>query len=288
MAEKTMMIRNRAAFVASTDLIDASINRSIKELKLALQVRQTAAAIVLENVCADTLSNLSVRLNGSPIIDIRGVDLWALNVLAWGNTPAVTRAAAVIGNRTRILGLLAKLNQPARARGELQYKFGFFDGANCDTQELTAAEVGHDEAPEGGWLHYVEIPHTTPAALGYGEKKSLAMPGALKGLLLFSTTVPAAAADVVTAQDIKLFAEGTELIERSWFELAHVGTQGKDLTAAAAALAGHFLDNYAYLDLSRSPIPAGTKVEWQLNAGVVAQAVRLFPIYEVAGALAPA
>lgn len=281
---RTLVLKNNDAFAASTDLIDASVGRSVRALKLGIKAQQTAAAIIPDNVVADILNPIEVRLDGSPIVSIRGSDLIALNMLAFGETPYVFRSAAVINNRTRIHRITLPLNQPPRDRGALVYKFNFAAGANCSVITLTATEEMTDEAPVGGYYHMVEIPHTLPAALGYGLKTSLAMPGDLQGLLIWNTTIMAAAADTQSVQEIKLFVDGTEQIMRTAFELYKEGAVARDNPVGTAVTTASYLDNYCWLNLQKNPIPKASKVEWQINAGVVGNPVRLIPLYQIGGA----
>lgn len=281
MGIKTLLLKNNDAFAASTDLIDASTGRSIRELQLGIKAQQVAAAIIPDNVVADILNPVEVRLNGSPIVSVRGSDLLALNLLAYGETPYKFRSAAVIGNRTRLHGIKLPLNQPPRESGKLQYKFNFAAGANCGTITLTACEVGTDEGPEGGYYHIVEVPHLLPAATGFGLKYSFAMPGDLLGVLIWSTTIMAAAADTQSVQEIKLFVDGTEQIFRTASEMYEDGAMARDNPASAAVTTGVWLDNYCWLDLKKNPIPKASKVEWQINAGVASDPVRLIPLYQV-------
>jgi len=281
MAIKTLLLKNNDAFAASTDLIDASVGRSIRELSLGIKAQQTAAAIIPDNVAADIMNPIEVRLDGSPIVSIRGSDLIALDMVLLNETPYKFRSAAVINNRTRIHGIKLPLNQPARERGKLVYKFNYAAGANCSVVTLTALEVGTDEAPVGGFYHMVEIPHTLPAALGYGQKYSLAMPGDLIGILVWNTTTMAAAADTMSVQELKLFVDGTEQIMRTAFEMNTDGAVGRDNPASTAVTTAVWLDNYLWLDLTKNPILKASKVEWQVNAGVVNDPIRLIPIYQV-------
>lgn len=278
------MLKNNDAFATTTDLIDASVGRSIRELQLGIKAQQVAAAIIPENVAADILQPIEVRLDGSPIVSIRGSDLLALNLLAFGETPYKFRSAAVIANRTRIHGIKLPLNQPPRERGKLTYRFGYTAGANCGTITVTAAEIGTDEPPVGGYYHMVEIPHVLPAATGYGQKYSFAMPGDLLGVLVWNTTIMAAAADTQSAQEIKLFVDNTEMILRTASEMYQDGAMARDNPAAAAVTVASWLDNYTWVDLRKNPIPQDKKVEWQINAGVASDPVRLVPLYQVGAA----
>lgn len=284
MGIKTLMLKSRDAFAASTDLIDASTGRSIRELLIGIKAQQVAAAIIPENVAADIMQPIEVRLDGSPIVSIRGSDLIAMNMLAFDTTPYVFRSAAVIANRTRIEGLTLPLNQPARERGKLVYKFGYTAGANCGTITLTACEIGTDEPPTGGYYHMVEIPHTLPAATGYGLKASFAMPGDLLGVLMWNTTVMAAAADTQSIQEIKLFVDGTEQVLRTADDTAANGAIARDNPVSTAVTTASWLDNYDFIDLRKNPIPQASRVEWQINAGVAGNPVRLIPLYKVGGA----
>jgi len=281
MALKTLNLYKGDPFVASSNLIDASVGRAVQAVKIGVDVQQTAAAIVPDNVVADTLNPVEVRLDGSPIISIRGSDLIALNLMAFGETPYVFRSAAVISNRSRVYGMNLHLNQPAREKGKLQYKFNYAAGANCKLQRLFATELGTDEAPAGGYYHMVEIPHTLPAATGYGMKWSFAMPGDLIGILLWNTTIMAAAADTQSILEIKLFVDGTEQIYRTAGELYEDGEIGRDNPTDAAVTTAKWLDNYQFLNLMEKPLPKASKVEWSLNAGVASDVVRLIPVYQV-------
>jgi len=281
MALKTLNLYKGDPFVASSGLIDASVVRSVQAIKIGVDAQQTAAAIIPDNVVADTLNPIEVRLDGSPIVSIRGSDLIALNLMAFGETPYVFRSAAVINNRTRVYGMNLHLNQSPREKGKLQYRFAYNAGANCKLQRLFATELGTDEAPTGGYYHMVEIPHTLPAALGYGMKWSFAMPGDLLGVLLWNTTIMAAAADTQSIAEIKLFVDGNEQVYRCAGELYEDGTVGRDNPTDAAVTTAKWLDNYQFVNLFERPIPKASKVEWSLNAGVVNDPVRLIPLYQV-------
>lgn len=281
---KSYMVRDNDTFAASTDLIDASTGLSVRELSIGIKAQQVAAAIIPENVAADILNPMEVRLSGSPIVSIRGSDLIALNMLAFRETPYKFRSAAVIANRTRIHGIKLHLNQPPREKGKLAYQFNYAAGANSGTITLSAAELATDEAPVGGFYHMVEVPHTLPAATGYGAKTSFAMPGDLLGVLIWNTTIEAAAADTQSCQSIKIFVGKDEQLERTASEMYELGAYARDNPAAAAVTTASWLDNYTWLNLMNDPIPQAADAQWQVNAGVASDPIRLIPLYRVGGA----
>jgi len=273
------LIWNRDEFTASTALENFSPGRYIDKINIHIKGEMTAAASVSAPAFAAIIDPLEVRLLGSPVVFIRGTDLWALNILYLKKNPLTIVAGAATDQHTKIMGLECPIWQPPRAIGELTIKVNRTAVSGVDTETLTVAELSSDATLEPTYFHAVEIPATTASVTGWGNFTDFPQPGDLHGVLLYSTTIPTATSEVATIQELMLVIDGMRAFHANWHELK--GDAPSHATFADPADAT-FIDNYAYIDLSKDPVPAASSVRLDVNAGVANEAYRVIPIYRVA------
>jgi len=275
------MVRNRDAFTATTDLIDAFPGAYIHKLVLALKGDMTAAASVSVETFLGVLSTIEVRLFGSPVIMLSATDLLAYNALALNKTPLTIVATAATDAKTQVYGLELPLYQPARGRGDLAYKFEYTAVSGVDTETITVKEVRSDKVLQTGYLHAVRVPATTAAATGWGNIHDFTAVGDLQGILIFSTTIPTATAVTATTQELRVYLNEELKYECNWDDLAGEGKAGAGIPTHDSPADYSILDNYRYLSFEEDPVSKGTRVKLDFYAGVANEAYRFIPVYRV-------
>jgi len=273
------LIYEEESFTASLPLEALTAGRYIHKLSIALKGEMTAAAAVAAGTFADVLNPFEVRLLGSPVIYIRGSGLLALNILGFGKVPLTLKAGAATDNRVRLYGLEVPIQQPARPSGALAIKCNYMSISGVDTETITISELSSDVTIKPKYYHYVEIPYTLAAAIGYGNFIDLPQPGELHGILFYSTTIPTVTSDTVSIEKVMVVIGGSRAFETHWFELKANSKIGSGIPGFEDPGDVSFIDNYAYLDLSEDPIPPAETVTLDIYAGVAGDSIRVIPIY---------
>jgi hypothetical protein len=276
MTTQSRTIYNRDAFAASTPLETLKAGRGVHKLTIGLQGDMVAAAAITPAVMAAIIQPFEVRLMGSPVIQMRGDDLWAFNVLHLKKNPLTITAGANINDASKIMGLEIPLRQPARSVGDLSMRVTRVGNAGIDTELLTVTEQSSDVVDPEGFYHAVEMPMVLRAAVGYGNFLDLPQPGDLHGILFWNTTIP-----ITTTLTSSVAAVAVEINkERAYvrtFDEMHADAAYNPTFASPAATT--LLDDYSYIDFSHEPIPKDAEVRLDINAGVANDPVRVIPIY---------
>jgi len=278
---RSRLVRDFADFTASTELIPATADAYIDKLTLGFQGDMTAAASVSVESLLGLLSEIEVRRLGSPVVVMSAKDLLALNCLWLGKSPLTIVATAATDDKTVINGLDLPLWQPPTTYGGITYRLIYSSVSGVDTEKLTVAEIYSEKVYRERYLHAVKLEGVTAAVTGYGNKLYPTVIGDLVGCLIFSTTIPTNVSNTVTVEKIKVFVDGVPQIERNWRELQAEAKRGMQSAVFASPGNRTIHDNYALLDLQDDPIPAGTKVEIDVYAGVVNEAFHIIPLYLV-------
>jgi len=275
------LVYDEEAFTASKDLEALTAGRYIHKLTVAIKGEMTAAAAVLPATFVDVIQNFEVRLLGSPVISIRGSDLWALNLLAFGKNPLTLAPGAATDNRVRIYGLDIPIQQPPRPAGALATRIGRVAVSGVDTETITVAELSSDVTIEPKYYHFVEIPFTLAAATGYGNFIDLPQPGDLHGILFYNTTIPTKTAETPSIEKVMVIVDGARAFESSFYEMKADSVHGSGHDTGDSPADVSFIDNYLYLDFSKDPIPKASTVELDIFAGKASDAIRIIPVYLV-------
>ena len=276
MVQQSRIIYNRDAFAASTPLETLKAGRGIHKLTIGLQGDMVAAAAVLPAAMAAIIQPFEVRLMGSPVIQMRGDDLWAFNVLHLKKNPLTVAAGAVINNASKIWGLEIPLRQPARSVGDLSMRVTRVANVNVDNEHLTVVEQSSDVVEPEGYYHCVEMPMVLRAAVGYGNFLDLPQPGDLHGLLIFNTTIPITTTLTSSAAEVAVEINKERAYVRTFDEMKADAAYHETLASPGDIT---LLDNYSYIDFSHEPIPKDAEVRLDINAGVANDPVRVIPIY---------
>lgn len=275
-------LQNRSAFTSSTDDRDLSGGRYIDEIILDYQGDMTGANSVTVANLLDIVQPFTIKLAGSPVIQIRGSDLVAFNQLVMGTSPFTIVAGSVTDDNTAVMGLRVPVHQPPRPKGSLVYRATRVAVSGIDTETLTVTEKSSDNKVwDGGYLNYIEIPMTSAGATGFGNTKDLPrVEGDLIGILFFSTTIPSATTGQATAtvDQVRVLVNDRRMEDWNWETMKGDGKLGNQALWTSPA-DNSILDNYGFIDFRKDPIPKGNKVTLDINAQQTSSAIRIIPIY---------
>lgn len=278
---QTRQIFDSDAFTASMNLTTLTNDKYIHKLRMHIKGDMTAAASVSVETLLTILNPLEIRRFGSPIVRIQGADLLALNAHVFGVVPFTWVAGANINDQTKIFGLNVPLGLPAAPLGAHTMFAGRVAVAGVDTETMSMDELTCDKALQDSFYHYVEIPCTSAAALGYGNFVDLPQPGDLQGIMFFSTVIPTVTAELSTVQEVRVIVNGVQLHEVNWQSMkADSKSEGNGAIWSSPGTNAP-LDNYAYLDFREDPIPSASMVRLNVNGGVAGSIFRVIPIYKV-------
>lgn len=274
------VIRNNQAFIASTDALELTPNIYVDKLTLSWKVEYTAASVVTVAAALDLINPVDIRTRQGIVNLIRGTDLYALNQLGFGKNPWAQVGNADTDDMTQIMGINLFLWQPPRPRGGITVTANRAAVGGADTETITIEEIANTVPLAPRWLHYVAR-SITPTATGEGTIINLAEVGDLQGILFFSTQIPDEDDQTASLQSLKMFLDGNQVVERTFQGLKADAKNGyHDLGSSPGDWS--ILDNYIWLSFAKQPIPQGTKLKIDINAGA-ASAIRAVPVYTVLG-----
>jgi hypothetical protein len=276
MVQQARLIYNLDAFIASTPLETLKAGRGIHALNVGVEATDAVGAgAVTVPALSDLIQPFEVRLMGSPVIQIRGSDLWALNVLHLKKNPSAIVSVAG-GTETKLHGLEVPLRQPARSIGDLSMRVTRVPVVGATVEQLSVTEISSDIVDPKGFYHVVEIPMVLRAALGFGNFLDLPQPGDLEGILFWNTTIPTEAADAASVQEVMIEVDKSRAYHRTFSEMRADAAYHATFDQTPAP---YLPAAYSYIDLSNEPIPKESEVRLDINAGVALDPVRVLPIY---------
>jgi len=275
------LIWDEESFAASKDLENLTPGRYIHKLNIALTGEMTAASAVTPATFADILNPLEVRLLGSPVIYMRGSDIWAFNQLYLGKVPLTMTPSAATDSTVRIFGLEVPIQQPPRGPGELTVRAERVAVSGVDTETITVSEYSSDTALAPAYYHIVEIPYTLASSTGFGNFIDLPQVGALQAILFYSSTIPTQTAENESVKEVMVVVDGRRAHHSTWDEMKADSKIGSGIGNFDSPGDASFIDNYALLDFRDDPIPPEASVRLDINAGTASDTIRVLPIYLV-------
>ncbi len=243
----------------------------------------TSVAAVLTATLLQQISPFEVKLNNTAVISIRGDDLLALDQLFLGEMPIIGETTAV-GSSGKVQGLTVPTwMQPKH--GNLSIRPNFVSQTNLSVGVMSVEAELLDKVLHDGYLSYLTSFYTPPSTGAFNLAYDSPLVGDLQGLMIFSTTIPTFAADVITAREIQMFIDGTLAWQVEWKNLttpAFPGAQPAPPVVGTVFGQGftNFLANYGFYDTSEDPIPKGKRLTIRIQSDNTNN-IRIIPIQQI-------
>ena len=263
---------DKVSFTADTDDITIIQPRYIHDITIGLHVLQNGATSPTLADILSVLARAQVKLTGRIVTEMTGQDILAYNCLV--ENRSIKYIVPTADNENGIVDGLALPLRLAPGEHVLSVRFLHSSVSTIDTEKLTFATLESDEALEGA---HVEVPlytFTPPSTGAYNTALDSTFDGPLHGILLYSTTIPTTTATTTSCAKLRIKAGGDIVWEGTWNEMSSQTYYPEDSTLRS------ILDNYVYLDFSKAPIPAGTRVEIEVYSDDTND-VKILPIVRV-------
>ena len=249
--------------------------------EMVISYKGDGTGVVAMETFLDLVNPLSFKAN-NPRINLRGRDIFALNIAWFGNVPAFIEGGS--GTDDKVAGMRIPLQVVPGQAEALAYSITRAAVANIATEVLRLSLRSFESIPEPmpGRIDAKEILVTTPASLGIADLvETIPRIGRLMGILVFQTTVPTESADTADVQ--RAFLE----TPRGRFGDYHVqdmmGAFTDYFQEIPTGPLQDILANYGWIELREEPIDLVTdEVKIKADVGVVSEAVRFIPVIEVA------
>jgi len=247
LVKSAQLVLDEVAFTADINPTDLPTG-PIADLLIGMRAATTAAAAITGVTVLYTISALRIFSDGLKT-EISGRELLALNCLFLAEVPKKTNSGAAATNPACMEGLKLPLNLPGGKRAQIQVVYVAQTNVGSGVIAVHATKLDRLPGPFTG----VQRRPITPTVTGaFGNKMSLSMAGAkLKGLLVFSTTIPTTTAVTTSAHRIRLIVDGAFHSEYNWRNIPDQKEMVTGDTDIDTALA-----NYRLI-LFEEPIPAG-------------------------------
>ena len=269
---KKRLFYDNVAFTADTDDITIIQPRYIEEVHVSLLIQQNGAtAPSLEDILS-IINKAQVKLTGKIVTELAGRDLLAYSVLV-GNRSVKYIVPSADNEYGLVEGLVMPLKLSAGAH-TLSVRFLHTSVATIDGEKLSFSTLESDEPLAAEHIEIPKFSFTPPSTGAYNTALDATFAGTLQGFLFYSTTIPTASATTTSLAKLRLKAGGDIIFEDNWHGLAAQTYYPEDSTLRS------ILDNYVYVDLSKAPIPAGTRVEVEVYSDDT-NAIEILPIVSV-------
>lgn len=283
MATRHLILRNRAVFTASIEEQPLAIapGTYIDYLSIAFKGDGAVAVVALETFL-NLVQPLQFKVNGDVRVSLRGRDIFALNALVLPHIPFAIEGA-VIGEDVKVSGMKVPIWYTVGPNDSVAWLATRVAVTNISGELISFSYTVKEGQQRPGYYQLVELTGTTPGTTGlFTAIAELPRVGRLMGILVFSTTVPTATADLTGVQELILYRNDRQDVRAEWWELG--GDRKDHLTGIPTNPFFDTLTNYGFLDLSEDPWDLKTdRVRVEINAGVASEAFRLVPVF-----LAPA
>jgi len=269
---KKRLFYDNVAFTADTDDITIIQPRYIEEVHVSLLVQQNGGtAPTLEDILS-IINKAQVKLTGKIVTELAGRDLLAYSVLV-GNRSVKFLVPSSDNEYGLVEGLVMPMKLAAGAH-TLSLRFLHTSVATIDNEKISFATLESDEPLAAEHIEIPKFAFTPPSTGAYNTALDATFAGTLQGFLFYSTTIPTTSATTTSLAKLRLKAGGDIVFEDNWHGLAAQTYYPEDSTLRSV------LDNYVYVDLSKAPIPAGTRVEVEVYSDDT-NPIEILPIVSV-------
>jgi len=266
---KKRLFYDKVTFTADTDDITIIQPRYIEGFNISFNCLQNGASAPTLSDVASVISKVQVKLTGKIVTELSATDILAYNTLIENRSIKYTLPTADNEN-AYIEGMMLPLKL---APGEhvLSVRFLHNSVATIDTEKLSFSTL---EADESLSERHIEIPSfnfTPPSTGAFNTALDSSFTGDVIGFLLYSTTIPTRTSDTATIRKVRIKAGGDIIYEDNWGNMSAQSHYPEESTLRS------LLDNYVYLDFSKAPIPAGTRIEIEVYSDDT-NTIKIMPI----------
>jgi hypothetical protein len=267
MVKGSSLVLDEALFVA--DINPTSIGSGpLSNLQIGIRATANTAAVLRACTALAAINLLRIYQSGLKT-EMSGQDLLAYNVLALNCVPLDTDSGSAQYNPTEIGGLTLPLNLPSGKTALIQFVYASQATVASPYLAVYAETLQTLSSSLIGILRRPITPTTTGS---YGNKTSLSMDNAkLKGLLIYSTTIPTTTAQLFSCHKIRISGKGLAMLE---FNIFNLGERGA--LRSGSAYIDAIVDHYRYIEFEE-PLDAN-----DLIADIYADdtnVVTLLPVY---------
>ena len=263
---------DKVSFTADTDDITIIQPRYIHDVHISIQCLQNGATAPSLADILSILDKVQVKLTGKIVTELSGQDILAYNCLV--NNRSIKYLVPSADNE---VGLVEGLALPLRlAPGEhvLSLRFLHNSVSTIDTEQLSFSTLESDDVLEDRHIEMPSFSFTPPSTNAYNTALDSSFTGDVEGFLLYSTTIPTTSSDTATVRKLRIKAGGDIVYEDNFNNLSAQTYYPEESTLRS------ILDNYLYLDFSKNPIAAGTRIEVEVYSDDT-NTVKIIPIVRV-------
>ena len=272
------LIYNEDTFTADKGVENLASDKYIHRLVIALKGEATAATVVEGEDLLTYINSLDVMMEGSPVIQVNGFELYAINRLLGIAAPFVFDSTAATDDQAKVMGLVCPLAFPSAPVGKYTFKIDWASLSGSDTSTITLAEEMSDTPIEDGYYHMVRLPYTLRGATGYGNTIDLPQPGDLIAVLFYNNDPTQAGDTDSSINEVRVKIDGVQKMEMTWEDMKQdFTTMPTDAEYGGLPIK----DVFAMIDFRDAPIPKDNAVKIDMNAGIASQSVVVIPIYKV-------
>lgn len=212
---RSVIVQNASITAGDVKTYDLPVN-PLSHLLLNVQCLNVTDEGTLAEILA-RISKVEVLHRGASVISLSGADLFALNMVQFGNNPLLTNQVAT-DNATRNITLIVPFGRklyngaecfPATRKGELQLQVTFSSTETAVDNVVLQVESVELMGASPTRYQKVTTLSKTPGATGDLDV-DLPIANMLAGIILFSTTVPTGTATTTTVDTVKLLADNKE------------------------------------------------------------------------------
>jgi len=270
---KKRLFYDNVSFTADTDDITIIQPRYIDSFNVSLRILQNGATSPTLSEMLGILAKMQIKLTGKIVTELTGQDILAYNCLVQNRS--IKYIVPTADNENGLVeGLFVPLRLSPGAH-VLSVRYLYSSNAKIDTEKLSFSTLESDEALATAHIEIPSFSFTPPSTGAYNTALDATFGGAVKGFLLYSTTIPTTSATTTTLAKLRIKAGGDIVYEDNLHGLASQSFYPEDSTLRSIC------DNYVYVDFSKAPIPAGTRVELEVYSDDT-NTVRIMPVIEVA------
>ena len=276
------------AFTSSQQnlVIPGAKSKYLESLSITINGLQNGSTATTIANALGLVNPLEIDVGGIPQIRARLSDIYAMDML-WLQHNPLTKISGGDNQEWIVNALIYPCWFPP-SRAEATTTATYAAVTNADTTEISITAEYLDGIPRNEALYYNEFSKNTDGvdSSSFGNwTQTTNLVGNLTGCLFNSPTIPGGSTlmEDGTIQQVRVQGNGNTLLVYEWAEIQNPGIfngQMFNSLEESPATTG-ILDNYRWLSLAKEPIPAGTRVQMDVMAGVDSSTIRTLQVQQV-------